>query len=113
LDATNLFEEKQTKRSVLRIKPLVMKRLCRSMSIKRKKNSDEVQHVEKPRETLVSFLLHMKLRFSNLTLFLHMKLKKQLVSMMKNLNVIPILWITKEIMSRGPQVADMECRETT
>jgi hypothetical protein len=23
--------------------------------------------------------------------------------------VIPILWITKEIMSRGPQVADMEC----
>jgi hypothetical protein len=27
--------------------------------------------------------------------------------------VIPILWITKEIMSRGPQVADMECRETT
>jgi hypothetical protein len=28
-------------------------------------------------------------------------------------NVIPILWITKEMMSRGPQVADMECRETT
>jgi hypothetical protein len=28
-------------------------------------------------------------------------------------SVIPILWITKEIMSRGPQVADMECRETT
>jgi hypothetical protein len=27
--------------------------------------------------------------------------------------VIPILWITKEIMSRGPQVACMECRETT
>ena len=27
--------------------------------------------------------------------------------------VIPILWITKEIVSRGPQVADMECRETT
>jgi hypothetical protein len=27
--------------------------------------------------------------------------------------VIPILWITKEIMSQGPQVADMECRETT
>jgi hypothetical protein len=25
----------------------------------------------------------------------------------------PILWITKEIMSRGPQVAGMECRETT
>jgi hypothetical protein len=23
--------------------------------------------------------------------------------------VIPILWITKEMMSRGPQVADMEC----
>jgi hypothetical protein len=27
--------------------------------------------------------------------------------------VIPILWITKEVTSRGPQVADMECRETT
>jgi hypothetical protein len=27
--------------------------------------------------------------------------------------VIPILWITKEMMSRGPQVIDMECRETT
>jgi hypothetical protein len=27
--------------------------------------------------------------------------------------VIPILWITKDIMSPGPQVADMECRETT
>jgi hypothetical protein len=27
--------------------------------------------------------------------------------------VIPILWITNEIMSRGPQVADMECREAT
>jgi hypothetical protein len=27
--------------------------------------------------------------------------------------VIPILWITKDIMSRGPQVANMECRETT
>jgi hypothetical protein len=27
--------------------------------------------------------------------------------------IIPILWITKEMMSQGPQVADMECRETT
>jgi hypothetical protein len=27
--------------------------------------------------------------------------------------VIPILWITKDIMSQGPQVVDMECRETT
>jgi hypothetical protein len=27
--------------------------------------------------------------------------------------VIPILWITKDITSRGPQVADMECREAT
>jgi len=27
--------------------------------------------------------------------------------------VIPILWINKEIMSRGPQVEDMECQETT
>jgi hypothetical protein len=25
----------------------------------------------------------------------------------------PFCGITKEIMSRGPQVADMECRETT
>jgi hypothetical protein len=23
--------------------------------------------------------------------------------------VIPILWITKEIVSQGPQIADMEC----
>jgi len=29
------------------------------------------------------------------------------------LDVIPILWVTKEIMSRGPQAADMESRETT
>jgi hypothetical protein len=28
-------------------------------------------------------------------------------------HVIPILWITKEIMSRGPKVADMEYQETT
>jgi hypothetical protein len=28
-------------------------------------------------------------------------------------SVIPILWIAKEIMSRGPQVVDMECREIT
>jgi hypothetical protein len=28
-------------------------------------------------------------------------------------SVIPIFWITKEIMSRGPQVADMLCQETT
>jgi hypothetical protein len=28
-------------------------------------------------------------------------------------NVIPILWITKKIMSRVPQVEDMEYRETT
>jgi hypothetical protein len=33
-----------------------MKRRWRSMSIKRKKNFDEVQHVEKPRETSLSFL---------------------------------------------------------
>jgi hypothetical protein len=26
---------------------------------------------------------------------------------------IPILWIIGEIMSQGPQVADMECQETT
>jgi hypothetical protein len=28
-------------------------------------------------------------------------------------NAIPISWITEEITSRGPQVADMECREAT
>ena len=42
LDSTGLFEEKQTKHSVLRMKPLVMKRRWRTMSIKRKKNSDTV-----------------------------------------------------------------------
>jgi hypothetical protein len=48
LDVTDPFEKRKTKHYVLRIKPLVMKRRWRSMSIKRKKNSDEVQHVEKP-----------------------------------------------------------------
>jgi hypothetical protein len=56
LDATGPFGENQTKRSILRIKPLVMKRRWRSMSMKRKKNSDEVQHVEEPCETSLSFL---------------------------------------------------------
>jgi hypothetical protein len=46
LDATGPFEKRQTKHFVLRIKPLVMKRQWRGMSIKRKKNSDESQHVE-------------------------------------------------------------------
>jgi hypothetical protein len=27
--------------------------------------------------------------------------------------VIPIFWITKEMMSRGPQVVDMKYQETT
>jgi hypothetical protein len=53
LDATDLFERRQTKHFVLRIKPLAMKRRWRGMYIKRKKNPDEVQHVE----TSLSFLL--------------------------------------------------------
>jgi hypothetical protein len=46
LDETNPFKMRQTKHSVLRIKPLVMKRRQRGMYIKRKKNYDESQHVE-------------------------------------------------------------------
>jgi hypothetical protein len=56
LDATDPFWKKKTKCYVLRIKPLVMKRRWRGMSMKRKKNFDEVQHVEKPHETSLSFL---------------------------------------------------------
>jgi hypothetical protein len=46
LDATYLSEKRHTKHSALRIKPRVMKRRWRSMPMKRKKNLDEVQHVE-------------------------------------------------------------------
>jgi hypothetical protein len=46
LDAIDPFGKGKIKHSVLRIKPLVMKRRWRNMSIKRKKNSDEPQHVE-------------------------------------------------------------------
>jgi hypothetical protein len=53
LDATNYFEKRRTKRSVLRIKPLVLKRRWRGMPIKRKKNPEEAQHVE----TYLSLLL--------------------------------------------------------
>jgi hypothetical protein len=53
LDATNIFERRQTKHFVLRIKPLAMKRRWRGMYIKRKKNSGKEKHVE----TLLSFLL--------------------------------------------------------
>jgi hypothetical protein len=56
LDATSIFEEKKTKCCVLRIKPLVMERRWRSMSIKRNVNFDEVKHVENPREKSLSFL---------------------------------------------------------
>ena len=42
------LEEKQTKHYVLRIKPLVMKRRWRGVSIRRKMNFDKVQHIEAP-----------------------------------------------------------------
>jgi hypothetical protein len=83
LDAIDPFWKRKTKHSVLRIKPLVMKRRWRGMSIKRKKNSDESQHVE----TSLSLLRLMKVRLSNLAFLLCMKLKKQLVSMMKKLKI--------------------------
>ena len=57
LDVTNPFEKRQTKHFVLRIKPVMMKRRWRSMSINRKKSYDGMQHVEKPRKTSLSFLL--------------------------------------------------------
>jgi hypothetical protein len=53
LDATDLFERRKTKKSILSINPLVMKRQWRGMYIKRNKNCDKSQHVE----TSLSFLL--------------------------------------------------------
>ena len=46
LDMTDPLEEKQAKNYALRIKPLVMKRRWRGLSIKRKKNYDKAQHIE-------------------------------------------------------------------
>jgi hypothetical protein len=46
LDMKDPLEEKQAKNYALRIKPLMMKRGWRGLSIKRKKNYDEVQHIE-------------------------------------------------------------------
>jgi hypothetical protein len=57
LDATNPFGKGKIKCSVLRIKPLVIKRQWRSMPIKRKKNYDEVQHVDNSHEASLSFLM--------------------------------------------------------
>jgi hypothetical protein len=48
LDMTDPLEEKQAKNYALRIKPLVMKRRWRGLSIKRKKNYDKAQHIEAP-----------------------------------------------------------------
>jgi hypothetical protein len=46
LDMTYPFEKRKTKHFAVRIKPRVMKRRWKSMPMKRKKNLDEVQHVE-------------------------------------------------------------------
>jgi len=54
LDATYLFERRKTKHYVLRIKPLVMKRQRRGMSLRRKNNFDTLQNFEAP----LSFLPH-------------------------------------------------------
>jgi hypothetical protein len=51
---------------------------------KEKEEFDEVQHVEKPLRHCYLFSHLMKVRLSSLAFLLHMKLKKQLVSMMKN-----------------------------
>jgi hypothetical protein len=53
LDATNPFWKLQTNHFSLRIKPLVLKRQWRGMSIKKNNNFDEAQHVE----ILLYFLL--------------------------------------------------------
>jgi hypothetical protein len=45
LDMIDHLEEKRTKNYALRIKPLVMKRQWRGVSIRRKKNSDKAQHI--------------------------------------------------------------------
>ena len=46
LDMTYPLEENQANYYALRIKPLVMKRQWRGLSIKRKKNYDKAQHIE-------------------------------------------------------------------
>jgi hypothetical protein len=46
LDTIDPLEEKKTKNYVLRIKPLVMKRRWRGVSIGRKKNYNTVHHIE-------------------------------------------------------------------
>jgi hypothetical protein len=50
---TYTFEKRKTRFFLLRIKPLVMKRKWKGMSIRRKKNFDEVEHVD----TSLYFLL--------------------------------------------------------
>jgi hypothetical protein len=76
LDMTDPFEKRKTKHFAVRIKPLVMKRRWRSMPMKRKRilmKCNMLRH-----HYLFSHL--MKLRLSNLSLLLFMKLKKQLAS---------------------------------
>ena len=46
LDMTYPLEEKKANNYSLIIKPLVMKRRWRGLSIKRKKNYDKAQHIE-------------------------------------------------------------------
>jgi hypothetical protein len=48
LDMTYPLEEKKAKIHALKIKPLVMKRRWRGLSIKRKKNYDKMKHIEAP-----------------------------------------------------------------
>jgi hypothetical protein len=39
--------------------------------------------------------------------------EKDIEALLRAIFLSPFCGITKEMMSRGPQVADMECRETT
>jgi len=48
LDMIDPIEEKWAKNYALRIKPLVMKRQWRGVSIRRTKNYDKVKHIESP-----------------------------------------------------------------
>jgi hypothetical protein len=50
------LEENQGKNYALRIKTHVMKRQWRGMSIRRKKNSDKVKHIEAPLSFLSTLL---------------------------------------------------------
>jgi hypothetical protein len=64
---------------------------------------------------LVFFAANLLLNFETITSESSFTCRFMMFILMTRLmpSVIPIFWITKEIMSRGPHVEYMECRDTT